>query len=319
MTSKRGSSNNRAKSQDVKAIEADVKALRKHQRDLLKKQGKSIREFRHEVATLKKLGIVSKKTDVRKVEPSRYRRGQLRKFIDVLVGTHVPVKAPKAVREKYSEKGIFRERGSFLLVPSEHRDMKARIKKGLVETSRPIGNKIMRSIILPYNATDMLDLANKMERDPTLASELDGADQYVFSLFGHTSKGGRHGRSQNIGFLNKAEMIKHIKVNYAHLFNGMSGRQAVQHFKLVVYSGGSNVPPDVPNVTKFYSAQGNGANPNISDNDWLRNRRRQTHAAGEKKRRSKLTDEQRREYKEKAKERAKRYRNKQKGKKDHEQ
>lgn len=291
MAGRKRTSNNRAKSQGIKDVENDLRAIRKHAREILASQGKTIREFRKEAAALKKMGIISKRTDIRSLEPTRYRRSQLRKNLDFLVGTAVPVRAPKEVREKYVEKGLFKSRGSFLVVPATHKDMKAKIRKGKLETIVPIGSARMRSIILPYNAADMLDLANRIERDPNLASELDGVDQYAFSLFGHTSQ---------IGFLTKDDLVRHIKVHYQHLFTGEHGRMAVQHFKLVTFSTGHSHPPEIPTNVKFYST----GKVNRPDSDWSNKRRAERHSIQQKRYRAALSGDALDEYREKAKKRS---------------
>lgn len=292
--------------QDVKAVEARLKELRKRQRELLKNSGKSIKEFRHEIAQLKKAGVVSKRVNAARQEPTKYMRAKVRKFYDVIVGQSVPVRAPKAIREDYASKGLFEARGPFLMVPKESPNMRATLdKKGRIKTSAPIGKKPVsqggvriNKIVLPYSPADMLKLVNKIENDPNLPEELKGADQYAFNLFGHASL---------LGFPSKSEMIEYIKVRYTHLFKGESGRQAVRNFVLLTYSGGSSNVPVIA-TEKLYSQRGQGRKPNATGrsyaDSWMQEKRRELRAEKEKKRRAKLTEEQRKEYQEKARQRA---------------
>jgi len=122
MTRKKTPSNNHANTQaalDVKAVEARLKQLRQYQRDLLKRQNKTIREFRSEVALLKKAGVVSKRTNAAVQEPTKYMRARVRKFYDVIVGQTIPVRAKPNIRHDYASKGIFEERGPFIMVPRD--------------------------------------------------------------------------------------------------------------------------------------------------------------------------------------------------------
>lgn len=69
-----------------------------------------LRKFRSDVARLKSLGLVSKRIDARKQRATKYMRGQVRKFADVLSGkakaVHVPKRSDaKAFAEKYRTKG----------------------------------------------------------------------------------------------------------------------------------------------------------------------------------------------------------------------
>lgn len=296
---------------DVADIEARIKQLRKHNREILKNSGKTVKEFRHEVAQLKKAGIVSKRVNAISQEPTKYMRGKVRKFFDVLVGTKQAVRAPKKVREEYESKGLFETRGPFIMVPKQHPKQRVSLdKKGRVKISTPIGPSSpggrtvsINRIVLPFTATDMLDLANRIENSPELPDELTGAQQYGFSLFGHRSF---------IGFPTKQELVDYIKIRYQHLFSGKSGDAAVRHFNLVTYSGGSSEPPPGDWVGKpLYSKPGNGRRPqrpnatgrNYADT-WYENRKRKVHAAQQKKVRERMTEEQRAEYNRKGKERA---------------
>jgi hypothetical protein len=297
------SSKNHAKqsiTKDVKAFEADAKLILKHNREIIRKQGKSIRAFRHEFSTLRKLGVISKRKTATKAEPTKYYRSRLRKFADVLRGEAVPVRAPNVVRRKYADKGLYEERGGFLIIPKEHEKAKAKIAKGQVEITRPIGRRMMREIVLPYNATDMLDLANRMERDKNLP-EIPGADMYMFSMYGHNS------RQQ--GFPDKEELVKYIKVNYQHLFNSQYGPSAVKHFKLVIWGGHtSGAIPDVSSE-KFYSGYKSGRRKRVNatgrnDGSWYSNRQYETAAAQQKKRRAKMTPQEKALYQARARQRA---------------
>jgi len=310
MTGKKRSSKNDANKQaalDVEAVEARLKQLRQKQRELLKNSGKSVREFRHEVALLKKAGVVSARTNAAKQEPTKYMRAKVRKFYDVIAGIKIPVRAPKVIREDYASKGIFEQRGAFIMVPKDTPYTKATLdKKKRVKISEPLASRtVTRSavtinkIVLPFNAANLLDLANRLEKEPSIPNELDGVNQYAFTLFGHRSL---------LAFPTKQELVEYIKVRYVHLFSGRRGRQGVKHFSLITYSGGSSIIPDTAEP-KFYSQRGQGRKPNATGrndrNSWYDNRKREVKAAKEKKRRAKLNEDEKAIYREKAKARAK--------------
>lgn len=65
-----------------------------------------IKQFRRDVAKLKKLGIVSHKTDARKQEATRYMRGIVRKFADVLKGEAQVLSIPTVEAPIYSASGV---------------------------------------------------------------------------------------------------------------------------------------------------------------------------------------------------------------------
>jgi hypothetical protein len=234
--------------QDVKAIERDVSALQREQRRLLKDAGQSIREFRKDVARLKKLGVVSKRQDVRHQEPTKYMRGKVRKFGDVLRGEAIPVRAPKAVRETYREKGLFATRGGFVIVPKDQEGQRSKIRRGLIENIFPLGRGEMREVILPYRVADMVGLVQALKSDPSLDGRKEPTEMFAFRLYGHNSR---------TAFVDSQELIDYIETKYTHLFKGVSKRDAFKHFTLVRFKGekGSFDLPAPPESGKVYSGK----------------------------------------------------------------
>lgn len=75
-----------------------------------------LQKFRSDVARLKSLGLVSKRVDARKQRSTKYMRGQVRKFADVLAGKAKAVHVPKrADAKQFAEK--FRTKGKTIVVP----------------------------------------------------------------------------------------------------------------------------------------------------------------------------------------------------------
>lgn len=76
-----------------------------------------LRQFRSDVAKLKKLGLVSKHVSARSQEPTRYMIGQVRKFADVIKGEARAIKIPKIELPSYKGGG-FRTKGSRAVIPA---------------------------------------------------------------------------------------------------------------------------------------------------------------------------------------------------------
>src|SRR5579859_2152390 len=134
-----------------RALARQVAAAKKKSRELLKKQNKDIRVVRHEVSTLKKSGIVSKRIKAGSYFPSKYMLKKIEKNRDILEGKAYAVRASKLVRKKYEHK--FESRGGSLIVPQEFKEQRTRITRGLVEVSRELKNGQEVRIILPYKPT----------------------------------------------------------------------------------------------------------------------------------------------------------------------
>ncbi|MDE2101029.1 MAG: hypothetical protein KGL39_27530 [Patescibacteria group bacterium] len=65
-----------------------------------------LKEFRHDVAILKRKGLIDKQIyDARSVKPTKYLKSQIKKFADVIAGKATPVKVNKAKAKDYARQG----------------------------------------------------------------------------------------------------------------------------------------------------------------------------------------------------------------------
>lgn len=281
---RKGSGKDTPQSQAIKAANrqaADaVKAIRKDAKELLRKAGKDLRQVRHEVSVLKKAGIVSARIDARRYSPSRYMLSKLRKNADILSGEMIAIKAPKKVRAKYVEKDIFEQRGSALVVPRYYQDQKTKISRGMVEVSRRLKQGEEIRMILPFKATDMEDVANKLLIDPTLDGLKHGDELFGFRLFGHNMA--------TYGFPDASDMADYILKRYAHLFSGKNGQQAVRHFELFKFKRDGSMLSDGPEANKVYSPR-----KKEYATDWYKQRKMERDAGRKKRERAKETPEAR--------------------------
>lgn len=232
-------------SQDVKDAKQTAQEHRKHARELLKKAGKNVREVRHEVSQLKKAGLVAKHLDVRKYQPTRYMLRKLKENADILSGKAVAVRAPKSIRKKYVEKGIFEQRGGSLIVPREYQNQKTRIARGMVEISRELRMGEERRLILPFKATDMENLANKLAANPDLDKMKRPDELFGFRLFGHNMN--------TIGFPSAEELAEYILTRYSHLFSGKNGREGVKHFELLRFRSKNSQMQHLPESERVFT------------------------------------------------------------------
>lgn len=205
----------------------------------------ALREFRSKVAKLKKKGVVSKRVDARKQEATKYMRAKVRKYEDVLSGHAVAVKAPKQIREKYTSSEVFEARGSFLIVPKEHERSRARIKKGrdLIEIITPLRWGEEREVVLPFKATDMMDLAHKLDSHEHVDELKKGDEQFAFRLFGHNSRK---------AFVDRQEFADHVLRHYQHLFSKRKGAQAIRHLSVIRFKGYGDAVPEADPEASYY-------------------------------------------------------------------
>jgi hypothetical protein len=269
----------RGTSQEVKSTNQEVRRLNKEARKLLKNAGKDIRQVRHEVSQLKKVGVVSPRIDARHYVPSRYMLGKLRKNADILSGEVMAVKAKPSVRRKYREKGLFETRGGAIIVPREAANQRTKISRGLVEVSRSLAWGEEIRLILPFKATDMEAVANRLRDDPTLDGMKQPDELFGFRLFGHNMN--------TIGFPSAEELADYILTHYQHLFSGKAGKVAVKEFQLIRFKARNSQLTDSPESGRKYTPR---SNRHKHPNEWTVNRRKERDALRKQKERARESE-----------------------------
>lgn len=211
-----------SKSQEERDLIQTRKRLDKEARQALRRANKDVRQYRHEVAALKKAGVLSKRVNARSQRVTKYMLRMTRRYEDIVRGEVLAVKAAK-VDPGYYEKGLFEKRGRFLIVPKTDKNMRAKVLKGKIATFRRLGEGEERKIFLPYTATDMPALVERLKNDPNLDGLKAADEQFAFQLLGHNAL---------MGFVDADELIEFIERRYAHLFSGTVGHKAVKSFTL---------------------------------------------------------------------------------------
>ena len=280
MTRRKNGARKGAQSQGVKSAQSEVKRINKKVAKLLANADKDIKQVRREVSALKKAGLVSPKIDARSYVPSRYMLEKLRKNADVIEGKVSVVKAPKNVRRKYAEKGIFEERGGALIIPKEYEKQRTRISRGMVEISRELKQGEERRVILPFQATDMEGVAERLRNDPTLDGLKEPDELFGFRLFGHNMN--------TIGFPSAEDLADYILTHYAHLFSGQNGRVAVKNFELLKFKAKDSQLSEAPEGGKIWTPR-----KKRYQNEWSQARKRERDRLRKEKARAKETPEQR--------------------------
>lgn len=265
-------------SQGVKDVQTTIRDAKKRAKELLKKAGRDVRSVRHDVAELKKVGLVTKRLNVRSYLPSRYMLRKIKQNEDVLRGEMIAIRAPRKVREKYTHKGIFEARGSALIVPREYSNQRTRINRGMVEISRALRMGEETRLILPFKATDMEGIARKLQADPTLNGMKRADELFGFRLFGHNMA--------TIGFPNVEEFADYILSKYQHLFSGKDGRAGVKHFEMFRFKSRNSQMVEGPEQERVYTPRKPKKGPK---KDFIIQKRLQRDAARKAKKRAKET------------------------------
>lgn len=189
------------------------------------------------LAILKKAGLY--KGDLRKNKFSRRQIRKLTIYADVIEGRAKAVKFTSKELKPYRQANNFRIFNNRLIVEKSVPYQIIENKNGKIKKTTFLKKGSIVEIILPYKATDIINLATKMENDENLPERLKGEvpgkrAMYGFSIYGHT---------QIKTFSTKTELVNHIKNNYQTLLGIGS---SVNKFSLVYFNDEGSKMPEIP-------------------------------------------------------------------------
>lgn len=149
-----------------------------------------IKQFRSDVAKLKKKGLVSKTIDARSQEATRYMRNQVRKFADVLAGRAQVLHVPKSEKQYYQESG-FKTKGRNVIVPTPNKEKVRRVKatkegypQYTTTQKTPTGTRRGKNTVVPYT-----DLEGFIRKEVIPLGPLKNGEKYAFRYHGNISYG----------------------------------------------------------------------------------------------------------------------------------
>jgi len=147
------------------------------------------KQFKRDIAKLKKLGLVSKKVKPRSQQPTRYFRNIVRQFSDVLLGEAKPLPIPRAERAFYKESG-HRVKNGRAVIPTKKGESVQRIKpvEGVpayrTTQKSPTGGKGVSRTHVLFPAQELHSkLAAFVKRQPKLKK----GEYYAFRYRGYQS------------------------------------------------------------------------------------------------------------------------------------
>jgi hypothetical protein len=218
----------------VRQVEKSIREIRARSKQLLKRAELNVREYRREVATLKKQGIVSQRIQARSHQPTRYMINKLKKFKAVATGRELAVPidklSPHRARE-YTEKGIASQIEKFLVIPKTAVRQRADVFKGHIRTTTELRRGQEEVIKFPSRLEDMHDILNWLADNERVVNELKGPrGQLGFQLGGHNSRDGLANVRELIRYLQK---YNGTEPRYrGNIFNGHS-KEIAREFVLI--------------------------------------------------------------------------------------
>lgn len=164
---------------------AQRKAEAKEEREAKARQA---RTFKTIVSKLKKLGVVDRRTDARKVRPgeSRALDAKVSKFGTVALHNGKAVKVPKAMRDKARAGGV-ETFGNKIIVPRAHKGDRVKVVGDqIVRTAKGPGGTKIKSVVTLERAKDIESFLEK-EAARLEAEEKDKNKFYAFRIGGNNS------------------------------------------------------------------------------------------------------------------------------------
>lgn len=159
-----------------------------------------LRQFRSDVAKLKKLGLVSKKTDARKQQPTRYMRSLVRSFADVLKGEAKVFSVPQKESTIYKEAG-HRVKNKKVVIPTPHGE---KVRRGKTVEGVPSYVTSGRGIKREHHVFPQEHLRAKLLARIQKLKPLKKGEFYAFRFKGYMSYryfGGPTAKQQLINYL----------------------------------------------------------------------------------------------------------------------
>jgi hypothetical protein len=241
-----------AASKAVSQAELSVASIRKRTKKILKSAQLDIKQYRKQLATLKKQGVVSKRVNAARHKPTRYMVGKIKKFKGVALGHELAVPLNKLSTHRareYVENAMAKRIGKFITVPKTSAKQKADIFKGHVRITTQLKYGEEEVILFGSRFEDMHDILNWLRENEQRVNDLKGPHgQLGFQISGFNSR---------VGLANVRELIAYLEQydgtnpSYrGNLFNGDSHKIA-QEFVIIRFRPNRRGPMH-PTMEPYY-------------------------------------------------------------------
>lgn len=147
-----------------------------------------LKQFRHDVAILKKKGLLDKALDARGVLPSKYLKSQIKKYQAVIEGTAKVAKVTNAKKKYYKSKGYQTKGANKVIVPVQAGEKVYSHKGDFRVKITGRGGSITR-MDLGLSTDDILQWADDLRND---SYHLRSDELLRFQFFGNNSHAGFH-------------------------------------------------------------------------------------------------------------------------------
>lgn len=197
---------------------------------LLQKSELTRAEYRKRLTALKRSEMLSKRIEPKTHEPTRYMLKKLKTFQDVAIGHANAKRVDKidgSIAAEYVKKGIAELRGNYFVVPKSSPKEKLVIDRGFLSTIKPMEMGEQRIVILPYTLRDLNEVVDiLLDKESEINQLKSKLDYFGFQIYG-----------QNIivGQPSAKELAKYIMTHYQHLLGLNTRSDQMKDFNFVMY------------------------------------------------------------------------------------
>lgn len=182
----------RGKAPGKQALADAAKRLREIERNLVKQQRQSRKEFEHGFAVLRRKGLISPKLHVKDIRQTRYRKRQLKDLSGILTGELAAVKAPPKAVKEFRKQGARIIRGRILVAKAPEEI--AQVIKGILTEHVITLHRQLRDgyvserLILPVKYSSLRSFIQGIQENPERFDKLKNAiDQFAFQIGGNNT------------------------------------------------------------------------------------------------------------------------------------
>lgn len=179
-------------------------------------KSKALKDFRHQVAVLKKKQVLSKKYDARSVTPSKYLRSQIASLADILTGKATAAKVSKEDLKNYKN-ADYKIKNGRVIVPKQPGE-KITVSHGKIYQTKALSNGEIQIIKFPIPFENLEQYLNSIKNGnyDKLKNE---TDRWAFQFYG---------RNSLTTFSNIEDMINQLS-NYGSVKDAIGSKPSQQN------------------------------------------------------------------------------------------
>ncbi len=203
-----------------------------------------LKQFRHDVALLKRKGLLDKKIyDARSVVPSKYLKSQIKQFGNVLKGLATPVKISKEKGAYYKEKGYTIKAGRVIVPHAPNEKVIGTHGNFVTKTQHPTGS--ITKIDIGFKAKNINEWIEKIKKIKVKENE-----RLSIQFFGNNSMATHGSPALLLEFLQHYELFEQATDENQSSGAHKKQNQFIENIVILRVDRGIHMPKSEPSDEK---------------------------------------------------------------------